>query len=75
MNTSTIRKFMSQCSKPSMAFFESLINTINNGIMIGKLRIAINVKLLFDLEAIAETIVNNEEKPKLPSKRVMQNKT
>ena len=36
----------------------------------GRLKIAINVKLLLDFEAIAETIVNNEEKPKLPSKRV-----
>ena len=42
--------------------------------MIGKLKIAINVKLFPALEAIAETIVNNEEKPKLPMNKVIKNK-
>ncbi len=41
--------------------------------MIGKLRIAINVKLLLVLEAMAETIVNKEEKPKLPSMSINKN--
>ena len=36
----------------------------------GKLKMAINVKLLPVLDAIAETIVNKEEKPKLPSASV-----
>lgn len=57
-----------------MAFLESLISTINNGIIMGKLNIAINVKLLLVLDAIAETIVSNEENPKLPSKSVKRNK-
>ena len=57
-----------------MAFFDSLMSTINRGIMIGKLKMAINVKLLFAFEAMAETIVNNEEKPKLPNNNVIVNK-
>lgn len=57
-----------------MAFFESLINTINKGNMMGRLRIAMSVKLLLVLEAIAETIVNSDEKPKLPKKSVSKNR-
>ena len=43
---------------------------MSKGIMMGKLKMAINVKLLPVLDAIAETIVNKEEKPKLPSASV-----
>ena len=73
-NTSTIKKFISQCSNPSMAFFDSLMSTISKGIRIGKLKIAINVKLLLAFDAIAETIVNKEENPKLPNSKVSMNK-
>jgi hypothetical protein len=55
-----------------MAFLESLINTINNGINIGKLMMAIRVKLLLLLEAMAETIVNKEAKPKLPKVKTIK---
>ncbi len=57
-----------------MAFFDSLMSTINKGTRIGKLRIAINVKLLFALDAMAETIVSKEANPKLPNKSVSKNK-
>jgi hypothetical protein len=56
-----------------MAFFESFIKTISKGIMIGKLNIAIRVKLLLVLEAIADTMVNKDEKPKLPNNNVTKN--
>ena len=55
-----------------MAFFDSLINTIRRGMIIGKLKMAIKVKLLPAFEAMAETIVNKEENPKLPIKRVIK---
>ena len=42
--------------------------------MIGKLKIAISVKLFPALEAMAETIVNKDEKPKLPINKVIKNK-
>jgi len=45
---------------------------INRGIMIGKLNIAISVKLFPALEAIAETIVNSDENPKLPRSNVIR---
>jgi hypothetical protein len=53
-------------SNPSTAFFENFISTIKKGISSGKLSIAIKLKLDDAFEAIAETIVNIEEKPKLP---------
>ena len=49
------------------AFFESLINTINNGMITGKLRIAIKDELLPAFDAIAEISVKANEKPTLPS--------
>ncbi len=56
-------------SNPSTAFFENFISTIKKGISNGKLSIAIKLKLDDAFEAIAETIVNIEEKPKLPSSK------
>ena len=56
-------------SNPSTAFFENFISTIKKGISSGKLSIAIKLKLDDAFEAIAETIVNIEEKPKLPSSK------
>ncbi len=73
-NNKISNEFMSHKSSPSIAFFESFINTISKGIIIGKLNMAIKVKLLFVLDAIADTIVNNEEKPKLPNNKVTVNK-
>jgi hypothetical protein len=67
MNMRTIRELRSQFSNPSRAFFDSLRSTIKSGIMIGKLKMAIRVKLLLVFEAIADTIVSKEENPKLPS--------
>ena len=67
-------EFQSHSSSPSMAFLDSLINTINSGIMIGKLNIAISVKLLLVFAAMAETIVNSDEKPMVPSNKVVKNK-
>ena len=73
-NTNIIKELVSHNSNPSMAFLDSFINTINKGIIIGKLNMAISVKLLFVFDAIADTIVNNDEKPKLPNIKVMINK-
>jgi hypothetical protein len=55
-----------------MAFFESLIKTINKVMKIGKLMMAIKVKLLLLLEAMAETIVSNDAKPKLPKVKTIK---
>ena len=51
----------------SIAFCESLIMVIRIGMMIGNARIAIMVKLLFALDAMAEIIVKREEIPIEPS--------
>ncbi|MNF09499.1 hypothetical protein D3C80_2101780 [compost metagenome] len=53
-------------SSPSIAFFVSLINTTNTGIIIGKPRIAISIPPFPALDAIAEIIVNMVEKLRLP---------
>ena len=66
-------ELVSHRSNPSMAFLESFINTISKGIIIGKLKMAIKVKLLFVFEAIADTIVKSDEKPKLPNNKVTKN--
>ena len=61
-------------SSPSTAFLENFISTIKKGLSNGKLSIAIKLKLDDAFEAIAETIVNIEEKPKLPrSKAIKKN--
>jgi hypothetical protein len=51
-----------------MAFLQAFTNTSNKGKMIGKLKTGINKWLLLALEAMAESMVNVEEKPTLPSK-------
>jgi hypothetical protein len=55
-------------SNPSMAFLQAFTNTSNKGTMMGKLKTGINKWLLLALEAMAESMVNVEEKPTLPSK-------
>ena len=55
-------------SKPSIAFFDNLIISINKGIITGKLSMAINVPLLFALEAMADIIVKTVEKLMAPIK-------
>lgn len=54
-------------SKPSIALRDSFINTINRGIIAGKLSIAISVLLFPALELIPEIMVNTVEKLMLPS--------
>lgn len=53
-------------SKPSIALRDSLINTINKGIIAGKLKMAINVLLLPALELIPDIMVNTDAKLMLP---------
>ena len=57
-------------SRPSTAFFETFISDNNNGISMGKLRIAIKLKLLLVLEAIADTMLKTLAKPMLPKTKV-----
>lgn len=54
-------------SKPSIAFFESLMSIESIGSMIGKLKTAIKVEVFSAFEAIPATIVKVEEKPIAPS--------
>ena len=56
----------------SKADFETLINKTNNGRIIGKPSTAINAKLLFVLEAIAETIVKSAANPIPPNNIVVK---
>jgi len=63
--TNNTFKFSAQVVALS-AFLETLIRVINNGSTSGKLKTAIRVKLLSVREAMAETIVKMEAKPKLP---------
>lgn len=54
-------------SKPNMDCLDSLINTINSGMITGKLRIDMIVLLFPVLALIAETMVKTEEKLSAPS--------
>lgn len=54
-------------SNPFIAFCDSLINTINSGIMTGKLNTAIIVLLLPVLALMPDTMVKTEAKLILPS--------
>lgn len=51
----------------TMVLEVALMVTKSKGIIIGKLKTGINIWLLLPFEAIADTIVNAAEKPKLPS--------
>ena len=53
-------------SSPVIELNDTLIKVNNNGNTTGKLNIAIKVKLLLDLEAMAETIVNIDANPNPP---------
>ena len=53
---------------------ETFIKIRSKGITTGKLSIAIRAKLLLVREAIAEIIVSEDAKPKLPSNKVLMNK-
>ena len=59
-----------ELSIPSTANFETLMSVIKKGISIGKLKIAIILKLPLVLAAIAETMVKILENPTLPSSNV-----
>jgi len=59
-------------SRPSIALRDSLINTINSGIMAGKLKIAIKVLLLPALELIPEIMVKTVAKLMLPKMTEMK---
>lgn len=56
-------------SMPIIVNIENFITDIKSGKRRGKLRTAIKVILLSALEAMADVIVNIDEKPILPSKR------
>ena len=58
--------------KPSIAFFETFISVIKNGINSGKLKIAIKVKLLPAFDAMADTIVNADDNPPLPTTKTIK---
>lgn len=51
---------------PAKAIFETLITVISMGKIMGKLRIAINPKLLLERDEMAETMVSREANPKAP---------
>jgi hypothetical protein len=53
-------------SRPSNAFFDSLMRTMSKGIIRGKLRIAIKAPPLPDFEAIPDIIVKTDAKLILP---------
>ncbi len=59
-------------SRPSIALRESLINTINSGMMAGKLKMAIKVLLLPALELIPEIMVKTVAKLMLPKMTEMK---
>jgi len=59
-------------SRPSIALRDSLINTINSGIMAGKLKMAIKVLLLPALELIPEIMVKTVAKLMLPKMTEMK---
>ena len=59
-------------SRPSIALRDSLINTINSGIMAGKLKMAIRVLLLPALELIPEIMVKTVAKLMLPKMTEMK---
>ena len=59
-----------ELSIPSTASFETFIRVIKKGISIGKLKIAIMLKLPLVLAAIAETMVRMLENPTLPRNSV-----
>lgn len=59
-------------SSPSIALRDSLINTINSGIMAGKLKMAIRVLLLPALELIPEIMVKTVAKLMLPKMTEMK---
>ena len=58
----------------SKADAETFIKIRSKGIITGKLKIAISAKLLLVREAIADIIVSDEAKPKLPSNKALINK-
>jgi hypothetical protein len=62
-----------ELSIPSTASLETFINVIKKGISIGKLKIAIILKLPLVLAAIADIIVKIDEKPILPKNRDNKN--
>ncbi|VXC84706.1 conserved hypothetical protein [Sphingobacterium multivorum] len=59
-------------SRPSIALRDSLINTINSGMMAGKLKMAIKVLLLPALELIPEIMVKTVAKLMLPKMTEMK---
>jgi hypothetical protein len=59
-------------STPSIALRDSLINTINSGMMAGKLKMAIKVLLLPALELIPEIMVKTVAKLMLPKMTEMK---
>ena len=65
-SNTTISLVLAALSRPSIAFRESLISTINRGIMAGKLKMAINVLLFPAFELIPEIMVNTLAKLMLP---------
>ncbi|COZ86480.1 Uncharacterised protein [Mycobacterium tuberculosis] len=71
-NKTAISPMLSTIALPFTAFCESLINTINKGIITGKLKIAMIVLLLPAFALIAETIVKTVAKLILPNKIAKQ---
>ena len=53
---------------------ETFIKIRSNGITTGKLSMAISAKLLLVREAMADIMVSDEAKPKLPSNKALINK-
>ena len=62
----TISFILCARSSPCMAFCDSLINTINKGMITGKLKMAISVLLLPAFDVMPDTIVKTEAKLMLP---------
>ena len=65
---------LTEKSKPSIAFLDTLMAIKRMGIITGKLKIAIKVALLLALEAMPETMVKHAEKPMEPKNKLSTNK-
>lgn len=67
-----ISLMLAALSKPSIALRESLISTINSGMIAGKLKMAISVLLFPAFELMPEIIVNTLAKLMLPKMTEMK---